>query len=111
MKLRFPHLLEDYMQRLNDLGQECVLFVLDAMGNPWLAFGEERSQGGEAMACWVLNADVAGDRNGDWGHECDVCGSPTNGEGVGDCGRRPLNYLSYPIIALNPRDVFAQESQ
>lgn len=51
--------LQDLMDRLNEAGDAATLLILDRGDVPYMAFGEERSEGGEAMTCWLTPTDPA----------------------------------------------------
>jgi hypothetical protein len=92
--------LELWMQHLNDEGLDCSLFLLDHKKRLWTAIGEEHSEGGEAMTCWLM--PVVDPLELGWGEKdkksCDKCGMPAWSQIM-----HKLDEAAYPVLVMTPR--------
>jgi hypothetical protein len=94
-----PEHLERLLDQLNDAGiAQVAVAVMDHSGTFYLAYGEERSSGGEGMDVWLQPADAA---SGDYDQEVCECGYP-----------RAMNFFlveaAYPIsVWLNSEQAIA----
>jgi hypothetical protein len=91
-----PEALDDHLQMLNDHGQDPTVALVDNVGILWLTYGEEWSEGGDAMTCWLIEGIDPQDPNGRYPHrdECAKCGfAPPE-------PRPPLSAAAYPVRLL-----------
>jgi len=85
--------LDQYLQDLNDQGEDASVALVDHLGILWLTYGEEHSGGGEWMTCWLISPVDPWDLQAE--EQCPSCGYGRPPEPI------PLTDAMYPVRLLS----------